>query len=285
MMANLRSATALLVGVTLMGALPAWGVAYVTNDIYTVTAYSTSADKQQLNMYGGVIDFQNTGSGGYVRNVIRIDSPTDVVFVTTNSATPRPIDFAKDVFNPGGGQLVLSESARFGSFNSYNPIVDEGRDMVFGSGAYRQPGATGYPYLSPDVIKFVNPGDSLVLTGRLALTAWPTSCSYSIEKNSSLALYGDNMISGDVIQDGVFTVPWDYLSWVNPLCLPPTAKLVIPSGTQVTVIHTEIDTATGNLTYRGGRRTAREGAVGDDVPWRHHGTERGPRQRPSFLGG
>ena len=249
MMANLRSATALLVGVTLMGALPAWGVAYVTNDIYTVTAYSTSADKQQLNMYGGVIDFQNTGSGGYVRNVIRIDSPTDVVFVTTNSATPRPIDFAKDVFNPGGGQLVLSESARFGSFNSYNPIVDEGRDMVFGSGAYRQPGATGYPYLSPDVIKFVNPGDSLVLTGRLALTAWPTSCSYSIEKNSSLALYGDNMISGDVIQDGVFTVPWDYLSWVNPLCLPPTAKLVIPSGTQVTVIHTEIDTATGNLTY------------------------------------
>ena len=240
-------------GAALLAAVPAFGVAYVTNDVYTVTSYSASSDRQQLNMYGGVIDFQNTGSYGYVRNVIRIDSPTDVTFVTTNSATPRPIDFGKDVFNPGGGQLVLSESARFGiSRSGYNDSITWGRDMVWGDAVNRQPGGTGYPYLSPDVIKFANPGDSLVLTGRLALTAWPTSCNYTIENNSALALYGDNMISGDMIQNGEFTLPWKCLFWANPLCLPPTAKLVIPSDGQVIVIHTELDTATGNLSYPGG---------------------------------
>ena len=205
-------------GAALLAAVPAFGVAYVTNDVYTVTSYSASSDRQQLNMYGGVIDFQNTGSYGYVRNVIRIDSPTDVTFVTTNSATPRPIDFGKDVFNPGGGQLVLSESARFGIFRSgYNDSIAWGRDMVWGDAVYRQPGGTGYPYLSPDAIKFANPGDVLTITGRVALTAWPTSCNYVIEKNSSLALYGDNMISGDMIQDGTFTLPWNYFFWANPL--------------------------------------------------------------------
>lgn len=237
-----------LCAAAVLGASQAWGVAYVTNDVYTVTSYSVSSDRQQLNMYGGEIAFNNTGSYGFVRNVIRIDSPTDVTFVTTNSATPRPIDFGKDVFNPGGGQLVLSESARFGTFNDYNPAIVEGRDMVLGSSTYRQPGGTGYPYLAPDVIKFANPGDSLVLTGRVALTAWPT-CSYVLEKHSVPALYGDNMISGDMIQNGVFTLPWDWFFWANPLCLPPAAKLVIPSGVQVIAIHTELDTATGNLSY------------------------------------
>ena len=249
----LRKFAAVCIGGTVLSlAQQASGIAYVTNDVYTVTSYSSSSDRQQLNMYGGVIDFQNTGSYGYVRNAIRIDSPTDVEFVTTNSATPRPIDFAKDVFNPGGGQLVLSESARFGLFRSgYNDSITWGRDMVWGDAVNRQPGGTGYPYLSPDVIKFTNPGDSLTITGRVALTAWPTSCNYTIEKDSSLALYGNNMISGDMIQDGEFTLPWKYLFWANPLCLPPTAKLVIPSEQQVIVIHTELDTATGNLSYPG----------------------------------
>lgn len=242
-----------LCAAAVLGATQAWGIAYVTNDVYTVTSYSASSDRQQLNMYGGEIAFNNTGSYGFVRNVIRIDSPTDVTFVTTNSATPRPIDFGKDVFNPGGGQLVLSESARFGiSRSGYNDSITWGRDMVWGDAVNRQPGATGYPYLSPDVIKFANPGDSLVLTGRLALTAWPTSCNYAVEKDSALALYGDNMISGDMIQDGEFTLPWKCLFWANPLCLPPTAKLIIPSDGQVIVIHTELDTATGNLSYPGG---------------------------------
>ena len=235
-----------------LAAMRSFGIAYVTNDVYTVTSYLASADRQQLNMYGGEIAFNNTGSYGFVRNVIRIDSPTDVTFVTTNSATPRPINFAKDVFNPGGGQLVLSESARFGIFRSgYNDSITWGRDMVYGDAANRQPGGTGYPYLSPDVIKFTNPGDVLTITGRVALTAWPTSCNYTVEKHSGLALYGDNMISGDMIQDGVFTLPWDYFFWANPLSLPSTAKLVIPSGAQVVVIHTELDTATGNLSYPG----------------------------------
>ena len=130
MMANLKSATALLVVVSLMGTLPAFGVAYVTNDVYTVTSYSATSDRQQLNMYGGVIDFQNTGSYGYVRNVIRIDSPTDVTFVTTNSATPRPIDFGKDVFNPGGGQLVLSESALMSSSSRVRAIALSSQDVL-----------------------------------------------------------------------------------------------------------------------------------------------------------
>ena len=241
-----------LCAAAVLGAAQAWGVAYVTNDVYTVTSYSTSSQRQQLNMYGGEIAFNNTGSYGFVRNVIRIDSPTDVTFVTTNSATPRPIDFGKDVFNPGGGQLVLSESARFGILRSgYNDAITWGRDMVWGDAVYRQPGGTGYPYLSPDAIKFANPGDVLTITGRVALTAWPTSCNYVIEKNSSLALYGDNMISGDMIQDGTFTLPWNYFFWANPLCLPPTAKFVIPSGAQVVVMHAELDTATGNLSYPG----------------------------------
>ena len=252
-MADLRKKRVTLLGsLALMGAMPAFGVAWVTNDVYTVTSYATSGERQQLNMYGGEIAFNNTGSYGFVRNVIRIDSPTDVTFVTTNSATPRPINFAKDVFNPGGGQLVLSESARFGIFRSgYNDSIAWGRDMVWGDAVYRQPGGTGYPYLSPDAIKFANPGDVLTITGRVALTAWPTSCAYAIEKHASLALYGDNMISGDMIQDGVFTLPWDYFFWANPLCLPPTAKLVIPSGAQVVVMHAELDTATGNLSYPG----------------------------------
>ena len=124
-MADLREKRVTLLGsLALMGAMPAFGVAWVTNDVYTVTSYATSSERQQLNMYGGEIAFNNTGSYGFVRNVIRIDSPTDVTFVTTNSATPRPIDFAKDVFNPGGGQLVLSESARFGIFRSgYNDSI------------------------------------------------------------------------------------------------------------------------------------------------------------------
>ena len=238
-----------LFAVALLSAPEAWGVAYVTNDVYTVTSYTSSSDRQQLNMYGGEIAFNNTGSYGFVRNVIRIDSPTDVTFVTTNSATPRPINFAKDVFNPGGGQLVLSESARFGILRDYNSSILWGRDMVWGDASYRQPGGTGYPYLAPDAIKFTNPGDMLTITGRVALTAWPTSCNYVVEKHSALALYGDNMISGDMIQDGVFTLPWDYFFWANPLCLPPTAKFVIPSGAQVVVIHTELDTATGYLSY------------------------------------
>ncbi len=244
-------------GAALLVATHAYGVAWVTNDVYTVTSYAASSERQQLNMYGGEIAFNNTGSYGFVRNVIRIDSPAgiDVTFVTTNSATPRPIDFAKDVFNPGGGQLVLSESARFGIFRSgFNDSIAWGRDMMWGSDTYRKPGGTGYPYLSPDVIKFSNPGDVLTITGRVALTAWPTSCNYVIEKHAALALYGDNMISGDMIQDGVFTLPWDYFFWANPLCLPSTAKLVIPSGARVVVMHAELDTATGNLSYPGAGR-------------------------------
>jgi len=113
-------------GAALLVATHAYGVAWVTNDVYTVTSYTASSERQQLNMYGGEIAFNNTGSYGFVRNVIRIDSPAgiDVTFVTTNSATPRPIDFAKDVFNPGGGQLVVSESVRFGTFHAtYNPVI------------------------------------------------------------------------------------------------------------------------------------------------------------------
>ena len=72
-----------------LAAMRSFGVAYVTNDTYTVTSYAAVSDRQQLNMYGGEIAFNNTGSYGFVRNVIRIDSPTDVTFVTTNSATPR----------------------------------------------------------------------------------------------------------------------------------------------------------------------------------------------------
>ena len=79
-------------GIALLCVSQAFGVAYVTNGVYTVTSYSSSSDRQQLNMYGGEIAFNNTGSYGFVRNVIRIDSPTDVTFVTTNSATPRPIN-------------------------------------------------------------------------------------------------------------------------------------------------------------------------------------------------
>ena len=250
--ACLRKFAAVCIGGTVLSLAPqAFGIAYVTNDVYTVTSYSSSSDRQQLNMYGGEIAFNNTGSYGFVRNVIRIDSPTDVSFVTTNAATPRPINFAKDVFNPGGGQLVLSESARFGLFRpGYNDSITWGRDMVYGDAVNRQPGGTGYPYLSPDVIKFTNPGDVLTITGRVALTAWPT-CRYVVEQHAAPALYGDNMISGDMIQDGVFTLPWDYFFWANPLSLPSTAKLVIPSGAQVVVIHTELDTATGNLSYPG----------------------------------
>ena len=248
-----RRLASVFFAVAILAGIPqVFGIAYVTNDVYTVTSYSAFADRQQLNMYGGEIAFNNTGSYGFVRNVIRIDSPTDVTFVTTNSVTPRPINFAKDVFNPGGGQLVLSESARFGLFRSgYNDLITWGRDMVYGDAVNRQPGGTGYPYLSPDVIKFTNPGDVLTITGRVALTAWPTSCNYTVEKNSALALYGDNMISGDMIQDGAFTLPWNYFFWANPLCMPSTAKFVIPSGAQVVVIHTELDTATGNLSYPG----------------------------------
>ena len=37
-------------GAALLGATPAFGVAYVTNDVYTVTSYSATSDRQQLNM-------------------------------------------------------------------------------------------------------------------------------------------------------------------------------------------------------------------------------------------
>ena len=251
-MADLRKKRVTLLGsLVLMGAMSAFGVAWVTNDVYTVMSYATSSERQQLNMYGGEIAFNNTGSYGFVRNVIRIDSPAgiDVTFVTTNSATPRPIDFAKDVFNPGGGQLVVSESVRFGTFHAtYNPVISEGRDEVFGAAANRQAGGTGSPYLAPNAIRFANDEDSLMFTGRVALTAWPT-CRYTVVKNVSLALYGDNMIPSDMIVDGVFTLPWNYFKWVNPACLPSDAKFVIPSGVQTVVHHATIDTQTGALTY------------------------------------
>ena len=250
-----RFAAACLCATLLTLAQQTFGVAYVTNDVYTVTSYSLPANRQQLNMYGGTVKFENTASKGFVRNVIRIDSPvdTDVAFDSSYAATPRPIDFAKDVFNPGGGQLTVGESVLFGigaTGNGYNDAPASGYDAASGLLSYRQPGGTGYPYLAPDAIRFTNPGDSLTLTGRVALTAWPT-CNYSIASNNEFvpALYGDNMISGDMIVDGVFTLPWSGFNWVNPLCLSPDVKFKIPSGKTVTVHHSTLNTATGNISY------------------------------------
>ena len=245
-------AAAGLLGAAMLAASSAFGLdAVEVRDVHAVTDYAdTSGMEKQLDVYdGGKIDFQAGNSGGYVRDVICIKTANDVEF-SASAGVPRPVQFAGDVFNPGGGQLVLSESARFGTYK-HNASITEGRDMVVGLAKYRDPGGTGYPYLAPNAIRFVNPGDSLTLTGRVALTAWPT-CNYTIETHSTPALHGDNMISEEnYVQGGVFTVPWDYFFWANPQCMPGDVKVVIPKGVQVVAMRTKLNASTGELTYPG----------------------------------
>ena len=230
-----------------IGSFAAFG-AYYTNETVRIE------DKNEfVYMNGGTVEYARTANGSHCASMIQMIGTADTTF-TAIPEMKRPIHFCRDVFSPGGGQLVMSESAEFGAWNTgcgHNATPSCGYYDIKKTDALK-PGYTGYPFLGADAFTFSNPDDCLTISGRVSLASWPTF-PYKVAKGDIvMELAGANMIGADspFVKDGVFDLDGYYgIRWASPLAIDKNVKIRVPKDSYVYLHRVNVDVETGKRTY------------------------------------
>lgn len=237
----------ILTATAAIGAFAAFG-AYYTNETVRI-----ETKNEFVYMNGGTVEYARTVNGSHCASMIQMIGTADTAF-TAIPEMKRPIHFCRDVFSPGGGQLVMSESAEFGAWNAgcnHNATPTCGYYDIKKSNAL-DAGYTGYPFLGADAFKFSTPGDCLTISGRVSLASWPTF-PYKVAKGDIvMELAGANMIGADspFVKDGVFDLDGYYgIRWASPLAIDKNVKIRIPEDTYLYLHRAKVDTKTGKRSY------------------------------------
>ena len=221
-------------------------VQYVTNDTVVVD----SELKEGLDMNGGRIEYRYSPSR-FLRSAILLSggAGTETVYDVSGYGGQTPLSFQKDILSNAGAKLALPCDVEFGAVSSaYNAGYHDMSSTTFGydfwtdAANMRSVGYSGFPYVAPDAIRFAENGAKLILSGHVALTAWPdfpyeiTAAAPGVDADTAIAFLGENMAAGETFELTGYNVVWANLN-----AFSPDTTVVVPSNRYLIALHEGIN--------------------------------------------